>query len=64
MHWGNKFTKLPGKINHLTYIDNIKLLLKEIANLIATIKWYSQCMGMKFDINICLANNEKQKKDK
>ena len=25
MHWGYKFTKLPEKINHLIYTDDIKL---------------------------------------
>ena len=51
-----KFTKSREKINHLIYIDDIKVVTKnekELENLILTIRIYSQDIGMKFDIEKC-----------
>ena len=48
-----KFTKSREKINHLMYMDNIKLLAKydkELETLIQTISIYSQEMGMEFGV--------------
>ena len=50
---GNKFTKSLSKINHLMYMDNIKLFTennKELETLIQTIRIYSQDIGMEIGI--------------
>ena len=46
---GNKFTKSPEKINHLIYIDHIKVFAKngkELETLIQTIRIHSQEIGI------------------
>ena len=53
---GYKLHKSQEKINHLMYIDNIKLFAKnekELEILIQTVRPYSQDTGMEFDIEKC-----------
>ena len=50
---GNKLTKWQEKINHLMYIDDIKLFAeneKEFKTLIHTVRIYRQDIGMEFGI--------------
>ena len=53
---GYKLSGLQEKINHLMYIDDIKLFAKnekELENFIHTIRIYSQDIGMEFGIEKC-----------
>ena len=53
---GYKLRRLQGKINHLMYIDDIKLLAKnekELETLIHAVRIYSQDIGMEFGIEKC-----------
>ena len=48
---GYKLSKSQEKIDHLTYMDNIKLFAKnenEFETIIQAIRIYSQDLGMKF----------------
>ncbi len=61
-----KFAKSHEKINHLMYIDDIKLSAKnekEFETLIQTIKIYSQDIGMEFGLEKSAMLNMKMKKD-
>ena len=54
--WSNNFSKSRENINHLTYIDDIKVFAKnekELENMIQTIRIYSQDIGMEFGIKRC-----------
>ena len=56
MYRGYKFTKLQKRINHLMYIDDIKLFAKnekELETLIQTIRIYSQDIKMEFGTEKC-----------
>ena len=54
---GSKISKLQEKINHLMYMDDIKLFVKnELETLIQAVRIYSQDIGMEFG----QAKNEKQ----
>ena len=51
-----KFTILQEKINHIIYMDDIKLyakIEKELKTLIHTAKIYNQDVGMEFDREKC-----------
>ena len=51
-----KLSKSPEKINHLMYMDDIKLFAKnekELETLIKTVRIYSQDIGMEFAIEKC-----------
>ena len=51
-----KFSKSQEKINHLMYMDDIKLFAKnekELESLIQTVRIYSQDIGMEFDMEKC-----------
>ena len=53
---GCKLSRLQEKINHLMYIDDIKLFAKnekELETLIHTVRIYSQDIGMEFCIEKC-----------
>ena len=53
---GYKLSRLQEKINHLMYMDDIKLFAKnekELETLIHTIRIYSQDIGMEFGIEKC-----------
>ena len=53
---GYKLSKLQEKINHLMYMDDIKLFAqneKELEPRIQTVRIYSQDMGMEFGIEKC-----------
>ena len=53
---GYKLTKLQEKINHLMYMDHIKLFAKnekELETLIHAVRIYSQDIGMEFGIEKC-----------
>ena len=53
---GYKLSKSQEKINHLMYMDDIKLFKeneKEMENLIHTVRIYSQDIGMEFGIAKC-----------
>ena len=53
---GYKLTKLQEKINHLMYMDDIKLFAKnekELVTLIHAIRIYCQDIGMEFAIEKC-----------
>ena len=53
---GYKLSRLQEKINHLMYIDDIKLFAKnekELETLIHTVRIYSQDIGMEFGIGKC-----------
>ena len=53
---GYKFSRSQEKINHLMYMDDIKLLAKnekELETLIHAVRIYSQDMGMEFGIEKC-----------
>ena len=53
---GYKFSKSQEKINHLMYMDNIKLFAKsekELETQIHTVRIYSQDMGMEFGWEKC-----------
>ena len=53
---GYKFNKLQAKINHLMYMDDIKLLAKnkkELETLIQVVRIYSQDFGMEFGTEKC-----------
>ena len=53
---GYKLTTLQEKINHLMYIDVIKLFVnneKELETLIQAVRIYSQVIGMKFGFEKC-----------
>ena len=49
-------SRTQEKINHLIYLDNIKLFAKnekELETLIQTVIIYTQDIGMEFDIEKC-----------
>ena len=53
---GYKLSKSQEKINHLMYMDDIKLFAKnekEVETLIHTVRIYSQDIGMEFGIEKC-----------
>ena len=53
---GYKLSRSQEKINHLMYMDDIKLLAKnekELENLIHTVRIYSQDIGIEFGIEKC-----------
>ena len=53
---GNKLSRSQEKINHLMYMDNIKLFAKnekELETLIHTVRIYSQDIGIEFGIEKC-----------
>ena len=53
---GYKLSRSQEKINHLMYIDDIKLFAineKELETLIHTVRIYSQDIGMNFSIEKC-----------
>ena len=53
---GYKLSKLQGKINHLMYMDDIKLFAKnekELETLIHAVRIYSQDIGMEFGMEKC-----------
>ena len=53
---GYKLSKSPEKINHLMYMDDIKLFAKnekELETLIHTVRIYIQDVGMEFGIEKC-----------
>ena len=53
---GYKLSRSQEKINHLTYMDDIKLFAKnekELETLIHAVRIYSQDMGMEFGIEKC-----------
>ena len=53
---GYKLSRSQEKINHLMYIDDIKLFAKnekELETLIHVVRIYSQDIGMKFGIEKC-----------
>ena len=55
MYLGYNFTKSQEKLNHIVYIDGIKLFAKnekELETLIQTIRIYSLDIGMEFGIEI------------
>ena len=60
---GYKFSTSQEKINHLIYIDDIKLFAKyetEMETLIHAVKIYNQDIGMEFGIEkMCHARHEK-----
>ena len=54
---GYKLSKSREKINHLMYIDDVKLFAKngkELETLIPTVRIYSQDIGMEFGIEKCV----------
>ena len=54
---GYKLSRSQEKINHLMYMDDIKLFAKygkELETLIHTVKIYSQDIGMEFGIEKCV----------
>ena len=54
---GYKLSRLQEKINHLMYMDDIKLFAKnkgELETLIQTVRIYSQDIGMEFWIEKCI----------
>ena len=54
---GYKLSRSQEKINHLIYMDDIKLLAKnekELETLIHTVRIYSQDIGMEFGIEKCV----------
>ena len=56
MHKGLEIYKIAIKINHLMYMDNIKLFAnneKELETWIQTIEIYCQVIGMEFGIEKC-----------
>ena len=62
---GYKLSKLQEKINHLMYIDDIKLFAKnekEPETLIHAVRIYSQDRGMKFGIEKCAVQIMKSSK--
>ena len=63
---GYKLTKSQEKINHLMYMDDIKLFAKnekELKTLIHTVRIYSQDIGMEFGIEKCAMLLMKSEKD-
>ena len=60
---GYKLSRLQEKINHLKYMDDIKLFAKnekELETLIHAVRIYSQYIGMEYGIKkMCNASNEK-----
>ena len=53
---GHKLRRSQGKINHLMYMDDIKLFAKsekELEALIHAVRMYSQDIGMEFGIEKC-----------
>ena len=53
---GYKLSRSQEKVNHLMYMDDIKLFAKnekELETLKHTIRIYSQDIGMEFDIGKC-----------
>ena len=53
---GYKLTKLQEKINHLKYMDDIKLFAKNekvLETLIQAVRIYTQDIGMEFGIETC-----------
>ena len=53
---GYKLSRSQEKINHLMYMDDVKLFAKnekELETLIHAIRIYSQDLGMEFDIEKC-----------
>ena len=63
---GYKLSKSQEKINHLKYMDDIKLFAKtekELETLIQVVRIYSQDIGMEFDIEkyaMLVKKNEKR----
>ena len=58
---GYKLSKSQGKINHLIYMDNIKLFAKnekELETLIQAVRIYNDDAGIEFGIE---KNNKKRK---
>ena len=51
---GYKLSRSQEKINHLMYMDGIKLFEKERETFINTIRIYSQDIGMEFGIEKCV----------
>ena len=54
---GYKLSRLQENINHLMYMDDIKLFAKnekELKTLIHTVRIYSQDIGMEFSIEKCV----------
>ena len=61
---GYKLSKSQEKINHLMYMDDIKLFAKnekEFETIIHTVRIYSQDIGIEFDIKMCHDSNGKRK---
>ena len=59
---GYKLSRSQEKINHLMYMDDIKLFAKnekELETLLHTVRIYSQDIGIEFGIENCHASNEK-----
>ena len=59
-----KLPKSQGEINHLMYMDDLKLFaknMKELETLIQAVRIYSQDRGVEFVIKMCHVNNEKRK---
>ena len=53
---GSKLSRSQEKINHLTYMDDIKLFAKnekELETLIRAVRIYSQDIGMEYGIEKC-----------
>ena len=53
---GYKLSRSQEKVNHLMYLDDIKLFAKnekELETLIHTVRIYSQNIGMEFSIEKC-----------
>ena len=62
---GYKFIKSQGKVNHLIYIDNIKLFAKtekELETLIQKIRIQSRYRNGTYYRKMCHVNSEKGKK--
>ena len=47
---GNKLSRLQENINHLTYMDDIKLFVKDEREFETLVRIYSQDIGMEFSI--------------
>ena len=60
---GYKLSKSQENINHLMYMDDIKLFAKnekEVGTLIQTVRIYSQDIGIEFGRKMRHASNEKR----
>ena len=54
---GHKLHKLQEQINHLMYVENIKLFAKnekELETITLEVRIYSQHIGMKFGVEKCI----------